>query len=69
VRGAPPSLTLESCFADSRQDYIVNVLPSPLACCFASLILSRSVLALGLVRATTTCVTVPGSIFGFLEFR
>jgi len=26
VRGAPPSLTLESCFADSRQDYIVKLI-------------------------------------------
>jgi hypothetical protein len=26
VRGAPPSLTLESCFADSRQDYIVRLI-------------------------------------------
>ena len=26
MRGAPPSLTLESCFADSRQDYIVKLI-------------------------------------------
>jgi len=26
VRGAPPSLTLESCFADSRQDFIVKLI-------------------------------------------
>jgi hypothetical protein len=26
VRGAPPSLTLESCFAHSRQDYIVKLI-------------------------------------------